>query len=160
MATGGHNGEPMISITRGITPEHLQAVYSDPYIQKIGHDGRQAGPVVHPCAEYLSAWVDDVFAGAFLVVHYTKWEIEAHSLLFRCSLPHSRAIGQAFVRWAFSDPDVMRITANVIEGLEKSVNFAKRIGFSYEGFRRCALLVNSQPKGIHVLGLLRSEANL
>ncbi|MNR28899.1 hypothetical protein D3C85_1462480 [compost metagenome] len=59
--------------------------------------------------------------------------------------------------WVFSQPGVLRVTGYVREGIQTAVNHCLKMGFAYEGFRRDALLVNGEPKGIHILGLTRKE---
>ena len=51
----------------------------------------------------------------------------------------------------------MRLTGYIREGIQTAVNHCLKMGFKYEGFRRDALLVNGELKGIHILGLTRRE---
>ena len=67
----------MPTVTVGITQEHLSDVYSDPYITKVGHDHRASAPINHPNVTYLSAWVGDTFAGAFMAIKFSALEIES-----------------------------------------------------------------------------------
>lgn len=147
----------MISLTAGISDEDLATLYADPLIARIGDDGRPAAPVVHPLVTYLSARIDGEFVGAYIVVKFTQFEYEAHSLLMRSATRHSREIGALLLMWVFSHPGVMRLTGYVREGIQSAVNHCLKMGFAYEGFRRDALLVNGEPKGIHVLGITRKE---
>lgn len=145
-----------VSVSVGITDEHLQQVYSDPRIAKVGHDHRPAAPVIHPAATYLSAWIGDQFAGAFLAIRYSPVEIELHSLLLRSAVTRSRDLGAACIDWAFSHP-ILRVTAYVIDGLESARNFCLKLGFREEGRRRMACVQGGNPKDIHILGITRGE---
>lgn len=147
----------MISLTAGISDEDLATLYADPLIARIGDDGRPAAPVTHPLVTYLSARVDGEFVGAYIVVKFTRFEYEAHSLLMRSATRHSREIGAMLLRWVFSHPSVLRLTGYVRDGIQSAINHCLKMGFTYEGFRRHALLVNGEPKGIHVLGITREE---
>lgn len=147
----------MLAVTEGITEEHLAEIYSDSYIQKVGHDGRSASPVIHPLATYLSAWIDDKFAGAFLVIKQSIYEFELHALLKRDAIRHSRSLGIECINWSFSHKDVLRVTAYVIEGLEMAKNYCLKIGFKHEGTRRHACRVNGTPSDVYVMGITREE---
>lgn len=143
-------------VTEGITEENLLSVYSDPYITKVGHDHRKAEPIVHPNVLYLSAWVGDVFAGAFIVIKQSDIEFELHSLLKRSFIKHSRELGIACLSWAFDHP-ILRVTAYIIEGLEAAKNYCIKLGFKEEGCRRCACVQNGAVKNVYVLGMTRQE---
>lgn len=147
----------MIELTHGATPEQLATVYTDPYILRTGHDGRPAYPVFSPIASYLSAWVDGVFSGLFLAVRVCKCEIDVHALLLQSAIRESRELGKLFINWCFSDAEVLRITAYVIEGLETARNYTARLGFIQEGFRRDAYTINGQPRGVYVMGMTRKD---
>ncbi|MOA45809.1 hypothetical protein D3C78_1682460 [compost metagenome] len=114
-------------------------------------------PIAHPLVTYLSAFHGDEFIGAYLVVRFSDCEYEAHSLLMRKATPYSRKIGELLIEWVFGHQGVLRLTGYVREGIQTAVNHCLKMGFKYEGFRRDALLVNGEPKGIHVLGLTRKE---
>ena len=147
----------MLQLTEGITGWHLSQVYSDPYIVgAIQQDGRPAKPVSHPCAVYLSAFLDDRFLGAFLAIRFSKHEMELHSLLHRDALKHSRELGRQVIEWSF-DHDIQRITAYVIDGLHKAANYCRRLGFVDEGRRRHACMKNGHPTDVLILGLTRQD---
>jgi len=145
-----------VSVTEGITADHLYEIYTDPYIAKVGHDHRKAWPIFHPNVQYLSAWVGDVFAGAFMVIRYTDIELELHSLLKRAAILHSRKLGVALLNWAFEQP-IQRVTAYIIEGLEKTVNLCLKLGFKPEGRRREAIMQKGVIKDIIILGMTRAD---
>lgn len=147
----------MISLSEGITPENLATLYSDPLIARTGDDHCPAYPVFHPLATYLSAWVDGVFAGAYLIIKFSATEFESHSFLMRSATRSSRAFGSMLLAWVFGNDGVMRLTGYVREGLESARNHCLRMGFKQEGFRRDALLVNGEPKGIYVMGITRKD---
>ena len=144
-------------LTERITAEHLAELYSDKYIQNVEHDDRPAYPVFHPLAQYLSAWSNNEFAGAFLVITQSKYELELHALLKKEFLSKSRELGKECIDWAFSNPEVLRVTAYVIEGLEMAKNYCLKIGFKLEGTRRKACKVNGEIKDVYVMGLIRDE---
>jgi RimJ/RimL family protein N-acetyltransferase len=147
----------MPTVTVGITQEHLSDVYSDPYITKVGHDHRASAPINHPNATYLSAWVGDTFAGAFMAIKFSALEIEWHSFLKKTSLPYSRALGKSFLDWAFTANPIARVTAYIIQGLETAKNYGLKLGMKYEGCRRNACLQNGVLKDIYILGITREE---
>ena len=144
-------------VTEGITADHLKEVYSDPYIIKVGHDGRAAEPVDHPLARYLSAWVGDKFAGAFLVIAFSPFEVELHAFLKKEYLKHSRELGKACIAFAFSHKSVLRVTAFIIEGLEMAKNYCLKLGFKHEGTRRNACMQDGKIKDVYVMGMTRAE---
>ena len=146
-----------LSITAGISTEHLQRVYSDPRMQRIGHDHRPVGPVNHPLAAYLSAWIDGEFVGAFLTIRASTVEIDLHALLLASAVKESRALCRMAVDWAFEQPDVLRVTGYVIDGLDSALNYCRKVGLQYEGCRRHACLQNGVPRDVHILGATRKD---
>lgn len=146
----------MLAVIEGITDEHLQEVYSDPYICRIGHDHRPASPISHPNVSYLTATVNGRFAGAFMVIRFSSLELELHSLLKRSFVKHSRELGRAFLAWAFSKP-IQRVTAYIIEGMETARNYCLKLGFKDEGCRRQACMQNGVLKNVYILGMVREE---
>jgi len=143
-------------VTLGISQQHLLEVYQDPYIARVGHDHRPAAPIDHPNATYLSAWVGDSFAGAFLVIKQSAVELELHALLKKSALKQSRDLGLACLAWAFAQP-ILRVTAYIIEGLEAVKNYCLKLGFKLEGCRRNACVQNGVVKDVYVLGMTRQE---
>lgn len=146
---------PLVRISEGIAPEDLRALCEDPYIAKVGHDHRPLKPIDHPAAVYLSAWVGDSFAGAFLAIR-GKVDFELHALLQRWAMPWSRELGRLCLVWAFSHP-INRVTALVIDGLDTARNYCLKLGFKCEGVKRGACMQNGVAKDVHMLGMLRSE---
>jgi len=147
----------LLAVNEGITQEHLQEVYSDPYISRVGHDHRPAAPISHPLVTYLSATINGKFAGAFMAIQQTSLELELHSLLKKSALPHSRALGQEFLKWAFESRPILRVTAYIIEGLESAKNFCLKLGMQLEGFRRDVCVQNGMVKGVYILGMTRQD---
>lgn len=147
----------MVSLEEGISLEHLTELYADPFVARIADDDSPFGPVSHPLAAYLSAYVNGAFVGAYLVIRFSEREYEAHSLLMRSATRYSRALGELLIEWVFSHPNVMRLTGYIRQDIMTAVNHCLRMGFGYEGFRRNALMVSGEPMGIHVLGLTREE---
>ena len=140
-----------------ITDEQLLEVYADPYINKIGHDHRPASPIHHPQVQYLSAWIDNTFAGAFMAITFSALELELHSLLKKSSLPYSRELGLRFLEWAFTNHPIERVTAYIIEGLTSAKNYCIKLGFKLEGCRRDACMQDGQLKSVYVLGMTRKD---
>lgn len=147
----------MVSLEEGISVKNATALYADPFIARISDDGMEFAPISHPLVVYLSAFVGDEFVGAYIVVRFSDFEYEAHSLLMKKATRHSRALGELLIEWVFSHPKVLRITGYIRDGIQTAVNHCLKMGFQYEGFRRDALMVNGEPTGIHVLGLTRKE---
>lgn len=147
----------MVRLEDGIGEEHMSELYSDRFISRMCDDGMDFAPVIHPLVTYLSAFVDNKFVGAYIVVRFSDYEYEAHSMLMKRATMHSRELGRLLIEWVFSHDQVLRLTGYVREGIDTAVNHCLKMGFKYEGFRRDALMVNGEPKGIHVLGLTRRE---
>lgn len=146
----------MVAVIEGITQDHLQEVYSDPYIARVGHDHRSAAPIIHPNVTYLSAFVGGKFVGAFMAIKQSAVELELHSLLKKTAVLHCRELGYQFLRWAFAKP-ILRVTAYIIEGLEAARNYCLKLGFKDEGRRRHACVQKGVVKDVYILGLLREE---
>ena len=147
----------MVSLEEGISVKNLTALYADPFVSRIQDDGMEFAPVSHPLVTYLSAFAGNEFVGAYIIVRFSDFEYEAHSLLMKNATHHSRKLGELLIEWVFSHNKVMRLTGYIREGIQTAVNQCLKMGFKYEGFRRDALLVNGELKGIHILGLTRRE---
>lgn len=147
----------MIRLSEGITTENLANLYLDPLMARTGDDNQRVYPVFHPLATYVSAFVAGEFVGAYLVIRYTDTEYEVHSLLMKSAIGASRELGRLILRWVFANPGVMRVTGHVREGLESNRNHCLKMGMRLEGFRRDAVRVNGEPKGIYVMGITRKE---
>lgn len=146
-----------ITLTAGISAEHLQQVYSDPRMQRVGHDHRQVGPVNHPLATYLSAWINGKFVGAFLAIRTSMVEIDLHALLLKSAVKQSRDLCRLAFDWSFGHPGMLRVTGYVIDGLDSALNYCRKVGMQYEGCRRHACTQNGVPRDVHILGITRQD---
>jgi hypothetical protein len=135
----------------------LAPLFLDPYIARVGHDDRPASHIDHPNVHYLGARVDGELVGAFMVIESGFVEVDVHALLTRRALPHSRALGRLCLAQAFANPQIERVTAYVIEGLNAARNYCLKLGFLYEGVRRNACRQNGQLLGVHILGMTRND---
>lgn len=145
------------SISEGISVEQLVELYSDPFVARIAHDHRSHYPVFSPTATYVCAWVNGVFVGAFLAIAVSDIELDVHVLLRKSAVKHSRELGQAFLQWCFARPGVLRLTGYIPDWIPTARNHCEKMGFKYEGTRRCALVKNGEPRGLWIMGLLRDE---
>lgn len=143
-------------LTEGVTADHLSMVYADPFVRRATRDGQEFAPINHPAVTYLSAWHKGAFVGAYLAVRFTQFEMELHALLMRKAAPFCRTFSRLFVSWAFGK-GVQRVTANIIDGLDSVVNHCLKIGFVTEGFKRDALRVGGEIRGVHILGMTRVD---
>jgi RimJ/RimL family protein N-acetyltransferase len=91
-----------------------------------------------------------------LAIRFSSTELELHSLLHKSAIKQSRALGCAFLAWAFSQP-ILRVTAYIIEGLESAKNYCLKLGMTLEGFRRNACIQSGQIKGVYILGMTRTD---
>ena len=135
----------------------LAPLFLDPYIARVGHDDRPAALIAHPAVRYLGARVDGELVGAFMIVESGFVEVDVHALLSRQALPHSRELGRLCLAHAFTNPDIERVTAYVIYGLNAARNYCLKLGFQYEGMRRCACRKDGQLLDIHILGMTRND---
>lgn len=146
---------PVPRLTVGVSAEHMAEIYADPYITKVGHDHCPAVPIIHPQVTYLTAWVGDFFAGAFMVFERAI-DFEMHSLLKKKALPWSRDLVRLCVEWAFSHP-IHRLSVQIIEGFETAKNLCLKLGFKVEGTKRNACMQGGVMRDVYQLGLLREE---
>lgn len=145
-------------IIKGVLPELLSDVYSNDYIIKnIMQDGREFKPIEHPLVTYYSALVDNCFVGCFMHIQFTKYEVELHSLLTKSALAESRELGKLMINKTFEDENVLRITANILGDLKKSINYCKKLGFELEGIKKDCVFKNGIITNIHILGLTREK---
>lgn len=145
------------------TSEAMRAVV-DPILThpqiaaKVGHDHRESGYISHPNVSYLGAYVNNELVGVFTIIESGFVEVDIHASILPAGIAEARVLGAMAVDYLFkTTPDLARITAYVIEGLETAKNYCIKVGFVYEGKRRDACLKNGQLVGIHVLGLTRKD---
>ena len=141
----------------GFDDEKIVRLYQDPYIQRIGYEGRPAAPIDHEAAMYFGAFVDGVFIGAYCLIRQSSTEFDVHSLLRKEVVELSRVIGVHFIAFAFQRFAIARMTAWVAEGMESTVNYCRKIGFQYEGFKRDAFMKRGRLMGVHMLGITRRD---
>ena len=144
-------------VSFGISEENLQDIYSDNYISKASHDDRPFEPVHHDLVKYISAFIDGKFMGAFMIVLFSKTEIEVHSLLKKTSIKYSRELGKESISLVFSTYDNLRLTAQIIDGMYKPMSFIKKLGFELEGIRKDACMKDNKITNIHMFGLTRKK---
>lgn len=147
----------MVSVFPGITPENMAQVYAHPQMHRTGHDFRPCSPVASSAALYLSAFVREEFAGTALLVKTCAHEIEVHSLLFPEFVRWSREIWRQVIRFAFVNPEIQRITAQIPEDLPTVRNLARKCGFHDEGFKRRAVCRGGLWMGLYLLGMTAEE---
>lgn len=135
----------------------MEGLLEDPYIQRVGHDDRPAKYIDDDLVSYLGAYLDDEFLGAFCIIESGFYELDLHAMLKKSSLKHSRMLGFLCLAYAFSFIKIHRVSANIIEGLESAKNYCLKLGFKEEGFKRDACMVNGSLKGVHMLGMVRSD---
>ncbi len=136
--------------------KYIAQLCADPYIARVGHDHRPAAPIKHPDVSYLAATVAGERVGAFCLIR-DFIAVDVHALLTRRALRWCRELGRACLAWVFSDPQVARVSAHVIEGLDSARNYCLRLGFKAEGFQRDACMQGGRLVGVHMLGMTRND---
>jgi len=144
-------------VSIGISEENLQDIYKDSYISKVAHDNMTFAPVVHPLAFYMSTWVNGVYAGAFLMIRFSKTEMEAHSLLKKEFIKHSRELGKEALEWIFNQENILRVTTHIPDYLNLAMNYVKKIGFKEEGIKRDATTKDGKITNIHLFGITKKD---
>ena len=145
-------------LSKGITKENLDLIYSDRYIiDAISFGDSMPIPIVHDLVDYLSVFSDGEFIGAIILIHFSDYETEVHSLLLKSARIHSREICHMLQDYCFTELPILRVTAYVMEKLNSAKNNLLKCGFTYEGFRRCAYIKNGMPEGMHILGVTVDE---
>lgn len=151
--------QKMIEILPDPGNDLLNTLYSNRYISRIAHDDRCLGIIDHPAARYYGCYIDGIFVGAFLIIKQSSVEVDMHALLYRSAIYQSRVLGKMMLAKLFDNPNLNRVTAYIIQGLESAANYARKIGFKDEGVRHQACLVNQQLRDIYMLGIIREDWN-
>lgn len=120
---------------------------------KLRHDARDPGYIDHPQVRYVGAWTD-CFAGVFIAIDVTPWEVEAHVALLPHAVREARALAKLFIARELERPELQRITAKVMATLPSAANFCRKLGFVDEGVMRAACRIDGAPVDVLVLGLL------
>jgi len=144
-------------LTLGISQQHLDEIYQDPYITSPFHDNMQHQPVFVPNSFYLSAWVNDEFAGAFLMFKYSEAEMEVHSLLKRSFVKKTRTLGKELIKWVFDFEHVLRLSTYIPSDMPSVMNYVEKIGFIPEGIKREVSTKNGSFINNHIYGITRTD---
>lgn len=136
----------------------VESVVCDPYIaERVRHDHRAPGFIQHPDVTYYGAYVGGDLVGVYCVIATGFIEVELHAFLGRTAHVHCRDLARQMFALIFADPEVNRITAPILEGLDSVRNHCARLGFQVEGFRRGAYMKDGKVIGVHMLGLTRAD---
>lgn len=136
-------------------PDAINAVLQHPAIApKLRHDAREPGYIDHPAVRYVGAWTER-FAGVFVAIEVSPWEVEAHVALLPHALPQSRDLARLFIAREFEQPELQRITAKVLGTLPSAANFCRKVGFVDEGVMRAACRIKDEPIDVVVLGSVK-----
>jgi hypothetical protein len=147
----------VIQVTEGISRVHMDAIYADPYILSVGHDHFPEVALYHETVQYYSAWIDGVFAGAFMTIKQSQFEVDVHAQLFKSSARQSRALGKELLELLYCDQDLNRVTAKIIDGRRSVINYCKKMGFVYEGRLREWCYCDTVATDLHILSMIRKD---
>lgn len=145
----------MVYIQEDISNQNLQYVYSHNSMKKLSTDHRDASPIKHPFAKYYSAFYDNKFLGAYLVLKQSELEYEIHILLLPESIKYTRELSIAMLNETFKYAH--RVTAKIYSNLKTIENMTKKLGFKYEGTIRETHLINGKYVDTIIYGMLKSE---
>ena len=140
------------------THDELIKVYNDEYIAKAFQAKNNNFQITqHHLVEYYSIFVNSEFMGIYMVIRFSKNEIEIHSLLFKKAIIHSIDLGKEILKLAFSIEDTERVTALILSDLHKAKNYVKKLGFIYEGTKRNALYREDNLINVDIFGITKEE---
>lgn len=149
---------PLCEVRAGLSRADIETVLADPWIAaNLIHDGSAPEFIEHPLLTYHGAYVDGELAGLFVAIHTTIWEVDVHAAVMRPFLRYGRELGALFLDNVFADPAVLRATAYIISDLLKAANYARKLGFRDEGYRRRAVIRHGEILDIICLGLTRDD---
>lgn len=136
----------------------VNSILHDPDIAEvISHDHRAPGFISHPAVRYLVASVDEKLAGVFMLIQLSSIDTEIHAALLPWAKPQSRELGRACLAHVFKDPDLLRVSTAVMEGLGSALNYCLKLGFQREGFKPHACVKRGNVIGVHLLGMTREQ---
>lgn len=145
----------MIYIKKGISKENADYLYSHESIIKLKHDDGGIYYIEHPYVSYYSAFIDNIFVGAFLVIEHSSIEAEVHLHLLPESIKYYRNICYLMLHELFTI--YHRVTGKIYGTLKTMQNMVKKLGFKHEGTMREAYSINDRKIDCEIYGLLKSE---
>ena len=145
----------MVYIKEGITENDLTYIYNHNSIKKLATDHREAKPIYNEFAVYYSAYNDNKFLGAYLVIKQSELEYEIHILLLPESIKYTRKLSNLILKEIFKKAH--RVTAKIYSNLKTIQNMTARLGFKYEGTMRETYLINGEYIDTIIYGMLKSE---
>jgi len=120
------------------------------------HDDGMIEYTEHPDVTWLGAYEDQTLVGIFILIRDCV-DVDIHVAILKPWIRHARAFGRLCLQYVFTDPAIHRATAWILDLLPSVRNYALRMGFTLEGYRRNCVRVGGKLTGAYMLGMTREE---
>jgi RimJ/RimL family protein N-acetyltransferase len=139
-----------------MNPDLIRALYDDPFVQDRYADSAYYGFIDAQNVFYVVGYDEEPFACAMCIIKNIH-DIEVHL----CIPSAAKAKGYDFcvllIDWLYSMWPINRISTTVVSLFPQVGNFAKRLGFTFEGTARGACHRDGEYYDLHNYALLRGE---
>jgi len=140
-----------------MNPDVIRGLYDDEFVQDRYADSGYYGFIDRADIFYLAAHDGDRFVCCALCVLRNLWDIEVHL----CIPGEHRRLGYQFSSavcdFLFANTPINRISTTVVSLFPQVANFAKKLGFTYEGTVRGACHRDGDFLDLWHFGLVRGE---
>lgn len=140
-----------------MNPDVIRALYDDEFVQERYADSAYYGFIDAANVFYLGGRDGDAWLACAMCIFRSPWDIEVHLCIPGAHRRKGYEFATAVSDWIFANSPVNRISTSVVSIFPQVGNFAKRLGFTYEGTARGACLRDGGFVDLWYYSLLRGE---
>lgn len=140
-----------------MNPNVIRALYDDPFVQDRYADSSYYGYVDAPGVFYLAGHDDSGYLACAMCIVKNLHDIEVHLCIPEANRKLGYEFAELVIDWLYCNTPINRISTTVVSLFPQVGNFAKRLGFTYEGTARGACHRDDEYLDLWLYGLLRGE---
>lgn len=140
-----------------MNPNVIRTLYDDEFVQERYEQSGYYGWIDKEDLFYVAGKDDGEFKCCAMCIIRSMWDIEVHLCIPKASRSLAFEFCELLIAWLFVHFPCNRITTTVVGVFPQVANFAKRLGFTYEGAMRGACHRDDGFVDLWVYSLLRGE---
>lgn len=135
----------------------INRIYNNSYIKAhLSNDLTESQHIISSHISYLGAYKNNELIGVFMLIEENALDMQVHAAILKPYTGSYRQLCRMCCDYVFN-LGYHRITAYIADYARSMVNLTLKLGFSYEGMKRQALLKNGRLYDLHILGLLKED---
>lgn len=140
-----------------MNPDVIRTLYDDEFVQERYADSSYYGFIDAENVFYVVGFDDDKPIACALCIIRSAWDIEVHLCIPGAVRRRGYEFAELVIDWLYEYWPINRISTTVVSLFPQVGNFAKRLGFTFEGVARGACRRDDQFYDLHHYALLRGE---